>query len=470
MMSKAAMLGVTLASSLSATTLTMMPEVWELQRASCWSGAFTEQRCCNGAGGDNSCWGRGEFTFNHCCPASGGGRGGGRGGAAALGRGRGSSELDHERACADLVCNNALTTPASLAAALTAAITTDAEMHHHLYFRATDTPTPPLDEQSSHRESRVRALNFSVHYRTNMKSIQSHDMVLVLAVIMAGYIALRRCQMEHTLWQERSVLRRAASDRRAAAQARDDAAATADAEIQQKRESLRARLREQNFRKKKRKAEKKQSTIQKAEEDGLSSWEQKQEQRPAATKEKSTKAPKESKKKGGCGGGGGGGGGNQAPNKSTPSKPAAPKALPPAAAAPAEQGKASNAKQAKPVAPTAAPRVPVAAAAGKQNPGGPADGRLKTNPAASTHGKAKPVEAKASAVSGRVETAPAAQKPKFKTKLKIAPEFIPKKQQVNATLEVFQSRCTSMTSSVMGPSSVSWSELGTIQPNLQQPL
>ena len=61
-----------------------VPKVLEERRAlqaSCWSGAFTEQRCCSGDGGDSSCWG-GEFTFSHCCPATGGGRGGGRGGPA----------------------------------------------------------------------------------------------------------------------------------------------------------------------------------------------------------------------------------------------------------------------------------------------------------------------------------------------------------------------------------------------------
>ena len=93
----------------------------------------------------------------------------------------------------------------------------------------------------------------AAHYRAR-KGIQSHDTLLVLAVIVAGYIALRRCQKEYRLWQERAVLRRAASDRRAAARARDDVAAAADAEIQQKREALRARLREQNLRKKNRKA------------------------------------------------------------------------------------------------------------------------------------------------------------------------------------------------------------------------
>ena len=48
-----------------------VPKVLEERRAlqaSCWSGAFTEQRCCSGDGGDSSCWG-GEFTFSHCCPA-----------------------------------------------------------------------------------------------------------------------------------------------------------------------------------------------------------------------------------------------------------------------------------------------------------------------------------------------------------------------------------------------------------------
>ena len=97
-----------------------VPKVLEERRAlqaSCWSGAFTEQRCCSGDGGDSSCWG-GEFTFSHCC------------GAKPAGRGRGSSALDQSAS------------DTGFAAALAAAVTTDADGQHHLYFHATDAPTP----------------------------------------------------------------------------------------------------------------------------------------------------------------------------------------------------------------------------------------------------------------------------------------------------------------------------------------
>jgi len=117
-MSKASMLGTTLVA-LSASAFAV-PEVRVEHRAlqaSCWSGAFTEERCCDGPDGDSSCWG-GEFTFSHCC------------GAKPAGRGRGSSALDQSAS------------DTGFAAALAAAVTTDADGQHHLYFHATDAPTP----------------------------------------------------------------------------------------------------------------------------------------------------------------------------------------------------------------------------------------------------------------------------------------------------------------------------------------
>jgi hypothetical protein len=37
---------------------------------SCWSGAYTADRCCKGASGDASCW-SGRYTFAFCCNGNG---------------------------------------------------------------------------------------------------------------------------------------------------------------------------------------------------------------------------------------------------------------------------------------------------------------------------------------------------------------------------------------------------------------
>ena len=80
----------------------------------------------------------------------------------------------------------------------------------------------------------------AAHYRA-AKGIQSHDTLIVLVVIVAGYIGVRRCQSECKAWSERLALKRAADDRQAAARAAQDAEAAADSELREKREALRAR-------------------------------------------------------------------------------------------------------------------------------------------------------------------------------------------------------------------------------------